>query len=337
MAEAQSEIIAYHDETAQTGPNGNLSGHILYFVPRRLRKYNAQSTLFNQLETEYNPQAVLLERINNVLKEADLSHHKFHFTTRTGTKWTEYAETYRRFIKIGVDSLRHKNPKYLPKPAHCKMAVMFYPSGTDVSIFGGEGKERYLRHDETIIRWLLKGALHRLYDTDHEVKVVGIVSDGHPDHRDLDDWRILERMQYDDGPRTSDLRDYVSIAKVAQIIHLSSDPEKHEGGRSLEHCRMLQLADLLFGAVRRSHFKDIRGCSDAPRVGERLRQWKKKDVLSVPVRRMLDKRNRGAGFKHSGHFSTFTVSKVEFSESGPEFTEIDLELDERTSSTLFDD
>jgi len=336
MVKAQSEIIVYHDETGKTGPNDNLSGHILYFVPRRIQKYDNQSTLFGKSESEYNPQAVLLERITHVLEEADLSHHKFHFTTRTGTKWSKYAEAYRQLIQIGVDSLRHENPRLLRRPTHCKMAVMFYPSGTDVSIFGGEGKERYLRHDETIIRWLLKGALHRLYDEEHRVNLVGIASDGHPNHRDLDDWRIMERMEYDYGPRTSQLREYVSLSEVAQVLHLSSDPKEHEGGRATEHAVMLQLADLLFGAVRRSYFKDISSCPGPPSVGKRLQKWKKKDALGVPVREMLEKIKRGRGFAHSGHFNTFTVNKVEFTSDGPRFTEITLKDESQSCLSLFE-
>jgi hypothetical protein len=336
MAKARSEIIAYHDETAQTGPDGNLCGHILYFAPRRIQLYDNNPSLFGGVETEYKPQDLLLTEISALVKEAGLSHHKFHFTTRTGTKWTRYAEAYRRLIQLGVDSLKRKDPVHVPKPTHCKMAVMFYPSGADVSIFGGEGKERYLRHDETVIRWLLKGALHRLYSEDHEVDLVGIVSDGNPNHRDLDDWRILERMEHDFGPRTSKLREYVSVNEMAQIIHLSSDPGEHDSTRKLEHCTMLQLADLLFGAVRRSYFKAISNCPSAPPVGHRLQNWKKKDVLAVPMRETLEKRKRGTGFKHSSHFGSFTVSKVDFTDAGPRFEEIQLKEKDQSYGSLFD-
>jgi len=336
MAKTQFEIIAYHDETAQTGPNGNLSGHILYFVPRRIRRCDDSPSLFGPREIEYNPQDLLLAEISRIVTQAGLSHHKFHFTTRSGTKWTKYAEAYRSLIRIGIDSLRHKQPKLLQRPAHCKMAVIFYPSGVDVSVFGGEASEQYLRHDETIIRWLLKGALHRLFDEDHEVELVGVVSDGDPHHRSLDEWRILERMQHDSGPRTSKLREYVSVNGAAQIVHLSSDPKNHRKGRALEHCAMIQMADLLFGAVRRAYFVDISHCSGAPTVGQSLKKWKKKDYLAVPARTMLQKRNRGYGFQHSGHFNTFSVSKVDFTEHGPRFTEIPLQERKQSFQTLFD-
>jgi hypothetical protein len=332
----RSEIIAYHDETGKTGPNGNLNGHILYFVPRQIRKSTNEPSLFGATGVEYNPQAILLKKIQSTLEDVGLTNHKFHYTTRTGRKWTKWAEAYHALIQLGVDSLKHKNPDHLPKPTHCKMAVIFYPSGTDVSIFGGEGKEQYLRHDETVIRWLLKGALHRLYNESHSVDLIGIVSDGRPNHRPLDDWRILERMEHDFGPRTSKLRQYVSINDVAQIIHLSSDPDEHDGGRKHEHCTMLQMADLLFGAVRRSYFKDITDCPGTPPMGQRLQDWKKKDVLAVPMRETLEKRKRGNGFKHSSHFGSFTVGKVDFTDAGPRFEEIKLKEKDQSYRSLFD-
>jgi CO dehydrogenase/acetyl-CoA synthase epsilon subunit len=36
----------------------------------------------------------------------------------------------------------------------------------------------------------------------------------------------------------------------------------------------------------------------------------KKGVIAFPVKEMLDKRKRGAGFKNSSHYKAFTISRT---------------------------
>lgn len=193
----RAEVIVYHDETKHAGPNGNLRGHILYFVPRLLER-KSNTPLFGPESKKYAPQQLLLNRVEEIMREYGVSDHKLHFSDLSGRKWYSRTEAYRQIIALGVDSLRNRSPRQLDVATHCKMAIMFYPSNVDVDLYGGEKTEQVLRHDETIIRMLLKGALHYLYDPQETVELVGIVSDGDPAHRSLDDWRILDRMQHTD-------------------------------------------------------------------------------------------------------------------------------------------
>lgn len=202
----KSDVIVYHDETRQTGPNGNLQGHILYFVPICFSKRSERS-LFADEVREYNPQNYLIDYISSIVDQHRVSGHKIHFTELSGRKWYQKTEAYLQVVNVGVDSLRKRNPSLLKVPGVCKMAVMLYPSNIDVSLFGGEKKEQTLRNDETIIRMLLKGALHLLYSPEDRVKLIGLVSDGDPHHRSIDDRRIFERMRHDRFSSTTSLRE----------------------------------------------------------------------------------------------------------------------------------
>ena len=319
----EAEVIVYHDETDKAGPNGNLRGHILYFVPRLFHR-KSSTPLFGAETEKQNPQDHLIELAYGVMRKYEIENHRLHFTDLSGRKWYSRTEAYRQITDLAVDSLRNKSPKLLNFATNCKMAVMLYPANTDTSLFGGEKKEQVLRNDETIIRMLLKGALHYLYSSENKIELVGIVSDGDPHHRSLDKYRILEQMEYGDPMRTRDLREYVSAGDSAQVLPLSSDPKEHKGRRALEHAMMLQMTDLLFGATLRACFEDISNCSVRPTIGKRLERWGKKDVVAYPVRKMLEKQNRDYAFRKSGHYSSFTVSQVEFKESGPEFTDVSL-------------
>lgn len=330
----RAEVIVYHDETKQAGPNGNLRGHVLYFVPRLVEK-KSSTPLFGPESKKYNPQELLLTRMEEIIDGHGVSDHKLHFTDLSGRKWYPRTEAYRRIIGLGVDSLRQHSPRQLEVATHCKMAVMLYPSNVDVSLYGGEKSEQILRHDETTIRMLLKGALHYLYEPGERVELVGMVSDGNPAHRSLDDWRILEQMEYAEGTRSKELREYVTVLDDAQILPLSSDPKNHHSARAIEHARTLQIADLMFGATMRACFNDIGGCSLIPAIGDRLREWNKKDLVSSSVREMLEKRQRGKGFRTSGHHGSFTVSKVEFEEDGPSFRDVPV-FREGSHPDLFD-
>lgn len=51
-----------------------------------------------------------------------------------------------------------------------------------------------MRFNETILRMLLKGAVHYLYDEDNKVKILKIITDGKPYHRKLSEDRIVWRL-----------------------------------------------------------------------------------------------------------------------------------------------
>lgn len=310
-----SQVIIYHDETKNV-PGRNFKGHILFFVPRRL--ISVRSTpLFGTDVVEYLPQIELFDGIACARQEFSCD-GKLHFSQISGRKWKKYDFAYRKVTELGVDSLRHKFQKHFLYPLNCKMAVMFYPKLADWSIYGGDSrKEQRLRHDETILRMLLKGAAHYLYDESNVIEIADIFSDGQPDHRRLDEERTVWRLTYDDLYGRAPLRDYVSFSPNASIIHLRSDHKGYErDSDNYIHANLLQISDLLLGSVVRSCFVGITDCTSLPHVDDHC---VKRDVIAHPVKEMLDKVTRGAGFRSSGHCKSFTVNQVEFSADGINF------------------
>ena len=313
-----NQVVIYHDETKNVADR-NFKGHILYFVPVRLVE-ESSTPLFGSEVVEYSPQGELFRKVEECRREFNC-YGKLHFTDISGRKWTRYDYAYRKVVEVGVDSLRHKGQRYFPHPLNCKIAVMFYPKLSDWSIYGGQAKkEQRLRHDETVLRMLLKGAVHYLYDEGNVIEVVKIISDGQPQHRPLDEERVLWRLTYDELYGRAPLRDYVLLASGASIVHLPSDHKQYQpDSEEYVYANLLQVADLLLGSVMRACYVGITECAYVPRVGE---ECVKKDVIAQPVKEMLDKVKRGAGFRYSGHYRSFTINQVEFSGGGVHFREV---------------
>jgi len=316
---AINQVIIYHDETKDV-PGRNLKGHILLLVPRR-RVSVSNTPLFGKDVVEYSPQRELFQKIEEVRQEFACD-GKFHFSEVSGRKWTKYDLAYMRTVEIGVDGLRHKFQEHFLYPLNCKMAVMFYRKLADWSVYGGDSrKEQRLRHDETILRMLLKGAAHYLYDESSMIEVVDIICDGEPEHRPLDEERVVWRLTYDDQYGRVPLRDYVTFSRGASVVHLPSDHKCYEpGSDECIHANLLQMADLLLGSVMRSCYVDITQRASLPRVGEQCTG--KRDIIAQPVKEMLGKASRGAGFKNSGHYKSFTINQVDFAGDGISFRRV---------------
>lgn len=102
---------------------------------------------------------------------------KLHFAEISGQTWTKYDSAYHKVVALAVDALRSKSSQAFSCPLSCKVAAIFYPKGADWNIYGGDSrKEQKLRHDETLLRILLKGACHYLYDDSNPIEVVKVVS-----------------------------------------------------------------------------------------------------------------------------------------------------------------
>jgi hypothetical protein len=167
---------------------------------------------------------------------------------------------------------------------------------------------------------LLKGACHYLYDDSNPIEVVKIVSDGDPVHRKLDEDRIVWRLTYDGFYGKSPLRDYVTFSSDVCIIHLPSDHKKYQpDNEDYIDANFLQIADLLLGAIMRSCYVDSKPIKTVPKIGENC---SKRDIITQPVREMLEKRKRGSGFRHSGHYKSFVVTQVSFDKEGINFQEV---------------
>jgi len=302
-----SEVIVYHDQTDIR--EANLNGHVLLFIPFTLTTVT-KGTLFGNYKEDRNPikllyDAIMRERVKyNAFK-------KFHFTDISGGKWTKYDMAIEQVVRIGVDALRtKKQDKNISKyPLYCKLAIIFYPTPglQDIELYGGDKRERRLRYDETLLRILLKGAMHFLYDKDNKVKVLKIISDGVPCHRYISDDRVLWRL-ISDFVGENPLRDYVEIPTNAQIIQQSSNHKKYDlNSEEYIHSNILQLADLLLGSVSYSCYKGVTFSPCLLKIGCDIED--KKGIISFQVKVMLDKLKRGENFKYSGHYKSFVLSK----------------------------
>jgi hypothetical protein len=150
--------------------------------------------------------------------------------------------------------------------------------------------------------------------------VISIISDGEPAHRQLDEERILWRLTYDGLYGKTPLRDYVSFTPNTSIIHLPSDHKQYRSDTDeYMHANFLQIADLLLGSIMRACYVGVDGRKTLPRIGD---ECVKRDVIAQPVKEMLDKKKRGAGFRHSGHYKSFTITQVNFDKEGINFQEV---------------
>lgn len=298
------EVVVYHDET---GPVlANWLGHVLFFVPTRSMR-RRDGPLLGEWSQEFSSLDVLYHWVL-YLRQCFDQDAKLHFSDISGRKWYKRDIGTRCISDLAVDALRHRFPATVKPALCCKLAIIFYPRGSYSSMFGGaDWKEKRLRQDETLLRMLLKGGLHYLYDETNEVVVTKLITDGQPSHRPLDPDRVLRQIQFDEFSGRTPLRDYVTFSPDAEIVHMPSH-HKHYAPHSDDHkhANMLQVADLLLGSVIRACHVDCTDCPTVPRIGTEVAS--KKDIVAYPVKEMLEKTKRGRGFEHSGHYKSFSVS-----------------------------
>jgi hypothetical protein len=320
MAEdALNEVIVYHDETKEVA-GGRYRGHALFFVPKKLILAK-NDTLFGTITCDYSPLRDLSRAIAEVRAGSALD-KKLHFNDISGKKWGRFDSAVRTVVAIGVDALRRRSSTRFKRPLGCRLAVIFYPKKMDLSLYGGfEMKEKQLRHDETVLRMLLKGATHYLYNPSDRVVIKGVISDGLPSHRPLDQDRVIWQITVDALSGRTPMRQHVSFSEDAEIVHLPSD---HKNYGSFEddyaHANMLQLTDLLLGSVIRSCHV---GCKDWPRppkIGSEIET--KRDIIAYPVKEMLDKEKRGRGFLKSGHYKAFSITCLSFANNEISFSKV---------------
>ena len=149
MQDRKHHVIVFHDETKGAGPD-KYNGHVLFFVPQKLIVKDSDS-FFNKDTYLSEPLKRLYEKILEARESFHQERPKFHFSSGvSGKRWSPMLDCYRKVSEIVVDALRHKGSQEFGKPLCCKMAVMFYPKDTNLSLYGGsEKKEKKLRHDET--------------------------------------------------------------------------------------------------------------------------------------------------------------------------------------------
>jgi len=286
----ESDVIVYHDET---GITGKIKGHVLLFVPV-ITTVKETGGLFGDHQFQVRPLINLFREIENIRAEFKTD-HKFHFSEISGKKWANRNNADKKLVETGVRYLKQNR-------GYCKLGIIFYenPDPRQIENYGGKDKkERELRFGETILRMLLKGTVHYLYNTNHRVRILKIFTDGQPYHRKLDEFRFPD----------------------AELIHLSSSHREHDrDSEEYMHANLLQLADMLLGCSICSCLKDTEVSDANPRIHDIIKD--KKGILAYPVKEMLDKRKRGKGFRNSSHYRAFTISKAYPKDTGWEFESV---------------
>ncbi len=308
MNKAFHKVIIYHDEVKDI-PDVNLRGHILLFVPISISIDNS-TPLLGDYHTDYFPRIVLYQEICKVRKKYNF-YNKMHFSDIGGKKWTKFDEAKREILGIIIDALKIKSSFYFNSPLNCKFAVIFYPKGKDLKFYSGETKkEKTFRYDETLLRILIKGSAHFLYDSEKQIEIEEFITDGFSTFRPLNENRILFQIKIDEFSGRSELRNYVHFDPNLSINHLPSDHRNYEvDSTDFINANLLQVADLLLGSINRVCFTNSKLPTKIPQIGELC---SKKDVIAVLMKNLLEKKFRGKGFIHSSHYKTFVVSKVDF-------------------------
>lgn len=218
---------------------------------------------------------------------------KLRFSDISGSKVTKKDKCIKKWIGLAVEGLRQRGQLrgIFPSSLNCKFFVIFMGrlSEMEESLLGGEyRKEKELRKYETLLRIGLKGGLHYCYSSEYKVKLVSFITDGMPWHRNLDDKRILDRLR-------NECKEYVEIPSIVDIKSVFSN---HKDSRctNKDDAQLLQLCDLLLGAT-------IHSCEKNSRIRS------KKEIISRPVRNLINKIKWGRHFKRSGHYKTFSISK----------------------------
>ncbi|MCK4818806.1 hypothetical protein KA005_23740, partial [bacterium] len=260
--------LIYHDESKKVFKN--VWAHALFFVPESTSEKLVEKLL--EIRIKYG--------CNNRLHFANISGKKI--CTEDGSivikEWIEHA----------IEALRSKGSYIFRLPLNCKLGVIFFPTWLELDLYGGGSQsERMLRYFETVLRMLLKGCAHLLYDESKKLKIMGIITDGEPWHRELDSIRVVDRL-------ITNFRDYVEVDSNAYIEGICSD-HKSCDCTDYNKAQILQITDLLLGSIIHCCFRD-------------LKYGDKKEKIIRPTREMLEKRNRGRNFRRSGHYKSLSLS-----------------------------
>jgi len=330
------ELFVFHDETEfQAGEK--YKGYVLFFVPEALL-IKSSTPMFGTHELEVFPIEQLKTQIVH-LRSMLIDDDKFHYSRISGKRWHNNDSIKRLVLERAIDALRTKRPKVFSNPLCCKLAIIFFSNSTDLSLYGGEqSKERRLRHHETILRIILKGALHYLYDDDDQVIIKGLISDGDPFHRSLSDSRVVWDILYDEFKGRSPLKPNITFSEDASIIQMDSNHRNYDLG-SIDWIRanLLQIADLLLGATIKSCHIGCKDHTNIPKPGTEVED--KKGIFAYPIKRLYSKEKRGVGFTYSGHYRSFTISFIDFSGDTITFKPVrpvDIQLDDMNLELPFE-
>lgn len=314
-------VTIYHDET-KTTVDSPYRGHVLLFVPSKITT-RTSSILGNQ-RTDTYPRSLLLEHLDDLRGHFKLIEKKLHYSDISGSQWGVSDQGHLEILNTCVDGLKCKSSEYFNDALHLKLAVVIYPKNIPEAVkpfYGGTNKnENSYRYDEHHLRRLLKYACCTFYNDQEFVHVQRIVTDGTPQYRQMNSDRVFGWLPIDELFGKSPIPSYVYFELTCEITHLPLSDHKLYVPSSDEygHANFLQIADLLLGST----ITYLRlGCDRAsityPTYGERVTG--KKELVSQPVRMMLQKAVRGRQLQHSSHANSFLVSEAQYTLEGLQY------------------
>jgi len=279
------ECLVYHDESKRV-LDDRVWAHGLLFVPESAR-------------------VELLKRLYESINKHNCENNSLHFAEISGKKICaqDGSIVIRDWVNYGVEALRRKGSTIFRPALNCKLGIIIFNTAVPLDPYGGNTEgERKLRYFETVLRMLLKGCAHYLYDENNRLRIKGIITDGNSWHRKMNAVRILR-------PLLTETRNFVEIDRQAYI---EAVPKDHCAPDCVDRdsAHLLKLIDQLIGCVVQSCFRQ-------------LSFGQKKEIIARPVREMLDKRNRGRNFRASGHYKQFTISYAQLINKQWRFKQID--------------
>ena len=321
MFEKKHRVFIYHDETEIYYNNKHWKGHVFLFVPKEL-EINQVGGLFDEWKDVYSPLEILYKEIRTI-RTRYKANKKFHFTDISGNDWCKYDNADLDLMTLIYNSLRSKSNETFWQPLCCKFAIIYYPAKKELTLYGGDKKkEKKLRYAETLMRMLLKGAAHSLYDPRNRLEIEKIISDGQPHHREFSGKRVIERLIFPRDIGSSELRDYVSILPDARIVYLQASKHTNykEGTSDYINANMLQAADMVLGSVSRALSKGVLKVNYRPKESNPCEN--KKCIIATPMVEVIEKAKRGKAFSNSGHYKAFNITRADIINNKWEFNTV---------------
>ncbi|ADR37422.1 hypothetical protein Ocepr_1970 [Oceanithermus profundus DSM 14977] len=343
------EVWLYHDETKDADlKEGKRHAHIILVVPERLtlESPHGMQTLFEADPEVTTPRSEFLFRIQEIRTDTQYS-GELHASSMSGKQWGKRECCGARVLDLASEFLRHKGPKgELPAPFF-RFGALFFPPKTPSlrTFYSGDDPEKKIQYFETLMRMAIKGVLHYGYsDLEQvypkiEVTILGLILDG-DEHlkRPIDQDRVIERLR-------GELRPGLAISPDFEIRAVDSDPKTHTPGtRDYDDCELLQVADLLLGAVRFVADGSYHGLcppeTAAPKLfaklGSRAEKmaWVYLSICELLKKKAARLRKSPKAWKHSGHYRSFTISRAELDGEKWQFWEVEWEYDEGSGHLL---
>ena len=264
-----SQVTIYCDETT-IGNRAN-NGWGIFIVPDRLvLQCRGRQSL------ELNPRRELLKAISDVRKSGKFD-RKFHFTEISGRSVRPKDNVLVRYLSLATRFLTPFHLSGFDSYKGCKVTTTAYNNCSRTNLYVGGRKESKVKYHESLLRNLIKSALHYFYSNDNQVLVQKVVCDTSPFHRDISAERTIHRLGDSGFYGSSSLGKWVRINPNCELIHLNSDHRVHnESSSSRAHAEVLQMTDMVIGSVNYVHA-----------TPEKEDSLKRRDRVTTPIRDLI--------------------------------------------------